>query len=515
MTAPGQWKGRAPQPAEILRRFGGARLQPCHKSRRDNAASAAEGSLRFDRAFAGGILSRLRRGHPLATNAALLLFGLVTIELCRTGVHEFHHFVHGYSETVFGQLILYLGAISIIERCPANRWTLPIIFAVALAARLVCVAAPPFLSTDIYRYVWDGKVQAAGINPFRYIPADSHLAFLRDLAIYPRINRAGSAHTIYPPAAQLIFLLITRIHASVAFMKLAWVGFEAVTCLFLLRIFKLLDLKPERVLIYAWHPLCLWEIASSGHIDAATITFLTIAIYSRLRNNSAAAGAWLALATLTKLYPAALLPAFFHKGKWKMPAIFAAIVAIGYACYSSVGLGVFGYLPGYAQEEGLDSGTRFFLLALANRTLHASLPTLSYLALCALVMAAICLWALRRGGHPYAFILSALVIATVLNLLYSPHYPWYFLWLLPYLAIVPWRPAFYLVAASTYLFGTSLGAPGEPIYHLNILLYAGFAFMLACDLMARLSLRLNLRLNKLPNLESPALVDATATARNL
>ena len=89
--------------------------------------------------------------------------------------------------------MLYLGAISLIERCPTNKWTLPIIFAIALAARLVCVFAPPFLSTDIYRYVWDGKVQAAGINPFRYLPADSHLAFLRDSAIYPHINRADSA----------------------------------------------------------------------------------------------------------------------------------------------------------------------------------------------------------------------------------------------------------------------------------------------------------------------------------
>ncbi len=457
----------------------------------------------------------LRRGHPLATNAALLLFGLITIELCRTGVNEFHHFVHGYSETVFGQLMLYLGAISLIERCPTNKWTLPIIFAIALAARLVCVAAPPFLSTDIYRYVWDGKVQAAGINPFRYIPADSHLEFLRDSAIYPHINRADSAHTIYPPVAQLIFLVIARIHASVTFMKLAWVGFEAVTCIFLLRIFKLLDLKPERVLIYAWHPLCLWEIASSGHIDAATVTFLTIAIYTRLKSQSGATGAWLALATLTKLYPAALLPAFFQKGKWRMPVAFAAVVAIGYACYSSVGLGVFGYLPGYAQEEGLNSGTRFFLLTLANRSLHATISMPAYMALCAIIIATLCIWALRRGDKPHAFILSALVIATMSTVLYSPHYPWYFLWLLPYLAIVPWRPAFYLVAASTYLFGTSLGAPGEPMYHLNILLYTGFAFMLAYDLAGRLTLRLNFRLNKFPNIDSSSLIDTTTTARNL
>jgi alpha-1,6-mannosyltransferase len=489
--------------------------RPSTTSWRKGSALALPKDRTVPRALALGFLDLLRRGHPLATNAALLLFGLITIELCRTGVNEFHHFVHGYSETVFAQLMLYLGAISIIERCPTDKWTLRIIFVIALGARLVCVVAPPFLSTDIYRYIWDGKVQAAGINPFRYIPADSHLAFLRDSAIYPHINRAGTARTIYPPAGQAIFLLITRLHAGVTFMKLAWVCFEALTCVFLLRIFKLLDLKPERVLIYAWHPLCLWEIASSGHIDAATITFLTAAIYTRLKSQSAATGAWLALATLTKLYPAALLPALFQRGKWRMAAVFAATMALGYACYSSVGPGVFGYLPGYVQEEGLDSGARFFLLTLANRTLHATIPMPAYIAAGGIIIAAICIWALRRGTGPHAFILSALVIATILNVFYSPHYPWYFLWLLPYLAIVPWPPAFYLVAAATFLFGTNLGAPGEPMYRLNILLYSGFAFMLACDLLARLSLRLNFRLNQFPNLESPALIDTTTTARNL
>jgi hypothetical protein len=197
-----------------------------------------------------------------------------------------------------------------------------------------------------------------------------------------------------------------------------------------------------------------------------------------------------------------------------MPAVFAAIVAIGYACYSSVGMGVFGYLPGYAQEEGLDSGSRFFLLTLANRTLHAVVPMQAYVALCAVIMAAICIWALRRGSHSTAFVLSALVIATFSNVFYSPHYPWYYLWLLPYLAIVPWRPAFYLVAASTYLFGTNLGAPGEPMYHLNILLYSGFAFMLAYDLVARVSWRLNFRLNSFPLPERAAIIDTPRTARN-
>jgi hypothetical protein len=461
-----------------------------------------------------GRLDTLRLGSPMATNGALLLFGLIAIEFCRTGVGEFLHFTHGYSESVFAQIMVYFGAISLIERCPTNKWTLRIILAVALIARLFCVFAPPFLSTDVYRYVWDGKVQAAGINPFRFIPADGHLAFLRDGRIYPNINRADYAHTIYPPGAQLLFLAITRISATLTFMKLALVGFEAVTCLFLLKAFKLLELKPERVVIYAWHPLCFWEIASSGHVDAAALTCLAAAIYAQLTNNSAGTGAWLAAATLVKLYPAALLPAFLQRGKWSMPTVFAAIVGAGYACYSSVGKAVFGFLPAYAQEEGLNSGARYFLLTLMNRSLHIPASPVAYIVLCGLIMAALCLWALRRGSRRWAFVFSALVIATVLNVLYSPHYPWYFLWLLPYVAIVPWRPAFYLVAAATYLFGTNLGAPGEPMYHLNLLLYGGFAFMLACELIPQISQRLTLNASDRLVSGPTTLIGTAVNARN-
>ena len=82
-----------------------------------------------------------------------------------------------------------------------------LVLGVAVAMRLLTLTAPPVLSSDLYRYVWDGRVQLAGINPYRYLPAADELAFLRDEAVYPHINRAEYAHTVYPPAAQAIFAL--------------------------------------------------------------------------------------------------------------------------------------------------------------------------------------------------------------------------------------------------------------------------------------------------------------------
>ena len=65
--------------------------------------------------------------------------------------------------------------------------------------RLGLLFAEPYLSTDIYRYIWDGRVQAAGINPYRYMPIAPELSHLRDAAIFPNINRPDYAVTIYPP----------------------------------------------------------------------------------------------------------------------------------------------------------------------------------------------------------------------------------------------------------------------------------------------------------------------------
>jgi len=431
------------------------------------------------------LLNPWGEGPASLTNAALVLFGLIYIELTRTGTQEFHHYVHGFGEGMFGQLALYLGGIALIERSPTNRWTLPIILLVAFTARLIAVGQPPFLSTDVYRYVWDGKVGNAGINPFRYIPADGHLSFLRDLQIYPNINRRDYAHTIYPPGAQLIFMAVARVHASVAFMKLTMVAFEAATCLVLMGCLRLLGQGRERVLIYAWHPVCVWEIASSGHADAAALTAITLALLTHLRGQPLRACGWLGAAALVKLYPAALLPAFVRRRFLAPALVFAGVLIAGYLPYLGVGRGVFGFLPEYAKEEGISSGARYFPLAFVERIFHVSVAPQFYVGACALLLATLAWWAYRRidTATPYAAVRSGLVLATTLNLCFSPHYPWYFLWLLPFLTLWPWRPAFYMVLAVTYMLATRLGMPGEPLYHMNQLLYGGFFLLLAWDLL--------------------------------
>ena len=193
--------------------------------------------------------------------------------------------------------------------------------------RAVVVLAPPYLSSDIYRYVWDGRVMAAGINPYRYVPNDPHLAALRDPDIFPEINRGNYARTIYPPAAQAIFFLVTRLGESLTVMKLAMIGFEAVAVALMLRLLTAAGRPAAWIAVYAWHPLPLWEFAGSGHIDAAMIAFVALALWSR---RPWLTGLALAGGTLVKLYPAVLLPALWHRWDWRMPAVFCIALVAAY-----------------------------------------------------------------------------------------------------------------------------------------------------------------------------------------
>jgi alpha-1,6-mannosyltransferase len=427
------------------------------------------------------LIQRVSQGW--VTNIALILLGLSLMALCREGVKEIHHFVIGFSLIAMYQALGYLVAVWLVLNRPVNRWTFLIILVCAAGCRLVCLFSPPFLSTDIFRYVWDGKVQAAGINPYRYIPADPHLAFLRDPAIYPHINRRSYAHTIYPPGAQMLFLLIARMGASVLWMKAGMVALEALTIWALAKLLAALGLRREQVLIYAWNPLLLWEVASSGHVDGAALPLIALGVLFYVRHKPLATGLALGAATLIKLYPVVLFPALYRRSdwrNWKMPAAVAGVVAGGYACYSSVGRDVLGFLPEYAKEEGMESGSRYFLLTLGRRVLHwDALPTGAFYAIAALLLLGLALWAwLRSEAGDMAAIRCAFVIAAALMLLFSSHYPWYYLWLLPFVSVIPYVPMLYFVTACFYLYTTSLANPGPAMYYMFEWLYATTALLM-------------------------------------
>jgi alpha-1,6-mannosyltransferase len=350
-----------------------------------------------------------------------------------------------------------------------QRGALVVILAGALLMRLALLFVEPYLSTDIYRYIWDGRVQAAGINPYRYKPAAPELAHLRDAAIYPRINRADTAVTIYPPMAQAIFLAVTRFGESVLAMKLGLLAFEAATVAAIIALLRRLGRPATRVVAYAWHPLAVWEIAGSGHIDGAMCTLLVAGLLLYIYGRTLLAGVAVTLGAMVKPTALLALPVLWRPWDWRLPLVVLLTAVLAYVPFLSAGTGVLGYLAGYIEEEGLASGRGFNVLWLMERfTGPVPGAVRVYVAAAAVVMIGLAVAvAFRRDRSPATAIAGLSWLLAVFLTLASPHYPWYFLALVPLLAIHASAAAWVLTLACPLLY-ESVAGTGWPAYDLRI-----------------------------------------------
>ncbi len=322
-----------------------------------------------------------------------------------------------------------------------------IVLAVALAARVPLLFAPPALSDDIYRYVWEGRVIAHGGNPYTQAPADPALAGLRDRTIHPHVNHPELA-TIYPPLAEAGFALVARLSPTVSAMKV-WVALHdlLLVCVLIL-LLRREGASEVAAIAYAWNPLVIVEYAGSGHNDPTAMLWLALA-WLWLRRRPALSAAALAAGVLVKLAPLVTLPLFVRRWPWR-----ARLIACGGL---TAGLGLFWRLT-----RGSDSGltaywerwrNNEFVFHLLERGLgfaHARLAAL------ALVGAAV-FWALWRRREVIAGSRLVLRVATVVA---PVVHPWYLGWVMmcePFGPSAPWG----LLSLTAFLNYGVLSTPAE------------------------------------------------------
>jgi alpha-1,6-mannosyltransferase len=409
-----------------------------------------------------------------ATLLALTVLGLVL---------QRNDKLHDFLAVAGLQGVAYLAAVWAAWNGSSHRRIIFGIAAIAALMRLMVLVAPPYLSSDIYRYIWDGRVEAAGINPYRFAPSDPQLDPLRDSDIFPQIG-SPYAPTIYPPAAEAIFLAVTRVSESVTAMKAAMVACEIAVIVLLVRLLAAEKLPAARIVVYAWHPLPLWEFAGSGHIDAALIALCIAALWAARRGRGGLAGLFLAGATLTKLYPAILLPALYRRWGWTMPAAFAGAIVVAYLPFIAVGLRVLGFLPGYAAQEGFDaSGGGFYLLGLLRHWPPLAALTARDYAVSALAMLGIlsAAFVFGRERSPFA---AAAMLATIFVVLVSPHYPWYFAWLIVFAGFIRSFALLWLTNACLllYLIPGYVSVPGDARFVIESVIYGPFAALGMLDI---------------------------------
>jgi alpha-1,6-mannosyltransferase len=436
---------------------------------------------------------------------ALFVLGAASTSLYFWGrdLHRFTQWIAAYISLFIGQLALYVLACFAVQRWSdrstrAAKWvTVALVIFFAAASRAVLVPQRPYLSSDVYRYVWDGHVQSAGISPYRYVPEAGELSGLRDDKIYPNITREDKQwRSPYPPVAQVVFLAAARIRPmSVTAFKAAMSSFDLITILLLMLVLARSGIDPARAIIFAWHPLVIFEGAHSGHIEAVYIAFLALALLAWSSRKHALTGIPLALATLVKFYPALLLPVFLvarpealsakrshhdeeparssfvtrviHKGNLAMLVAFGATIMLAYAPYWSAGSNSLAFVRGYVEEEGfVQSGARYFLLDAVRKVV--SIPTDVFLVFAAACLMAVTIWWLLRVKRDVSDVArGALALIGTYLLLTTPRYAWYYVWLVPFLCFAPGLGWLYLSCASVLLYlvwYTPLVYPEVPLW---------------------------------------------------
>lgn len=359
-----------------------------------------------------------------------------------------------YVSIVLASGAVYIAGLVIVLRRPARRHDLAVILVAAMVMRGLALTPEPNLSTDAYRYVWDGRVQAAGINPYLYIPADPRLEHLRDETIYPNINQKERAVTIYPPAAQMVFRAADLFGGGLAGVRIVMALFDLATIAGLIALLGVLGQARERVLIYAWHPLPIWEFVAQSHIDAAATTAIVFGLLAAVRGRQAASGAIMAAAVLIKYFPAVLLPALWRRWDWRMPAAFVAVTVLFYLPFiREAGLGVFGFLGSHLDNEGYGAGWGFHPVWLLRDLRLADPSAQVYVTVALVLLGGLAIHALlaRRAGEIRFDHL--LLLGGAFVFLTSPHYPWYFGFLTALLVLAPqtWAFAMTLLAVVLYL----------------------------------------------------------------
>lgn len=363
----------------------------------------------------------------------------------------------GRATRVFGALYYplfaaYLAAAWWVWRRPGIHPGVVVAF--ALAFRLFAAADPPSLSSDLHRYPWDGRVQRAGLSPYVHAPEDPALTPLRDAVIHPRINRPAE-RTVYPPGSQALFALLPY---DIDAVRWIMIGFDLVTILLLIALLRRLELDPARVVLYAWAPLSVYEIANNGHVEAAVLPLLVGAVLVYRSRRWTAAGLMVGAAAAMKLYPVLLAAAFERRRLLGIGAVAAAVVATLYGAYL-VGAGdkVLGFLPRYvgvAEDHniGLRAALEWPLALVVSR------PRALAFGLCLAALAIGVILVVRWDAPPElkALTVAGLYVAT----LPTAFHPWYALWLLPWLCFHP-RAAWLWLTAALPLSYLEYGAPGD------------------------------------------------------
>lgn len=342
--------------------------------------------------------------------------------------------------------VVYLVALYGFAQTKATRATTILLIFGAIAFRAPLWPLEPTLSDDLQRYRWEGKVQAAGWNPYAIAPNDPRLAALHDK--YYEIMPGRELPAIYPPAMELLFRATWKLFPGPTAFKTPFAAADVLVLLLLTWMFRRESDRDFRLAIYAWNPLVIVEFAGSGHNDVLASLGIVVGLALVMRW-PAISTVPVALGVMAKVFPAVLLPVWIRRAGW--PGKKAGWWAAALACAAALlvlapywnALGMFRANVGYYEATWKNYHASLYTVidwATAGKT---KIPAIAGFA----ASWGLAFWVAWKKADPARA--AYLLIGTILA--FGPNgYSWYFTWIVPLLCFFP-NPAWMMLTVLQFL----------------------------------------------------------------
>ncbi|MGB8542727.1 MAG: glycosyltransferase 87 family protein [Candidatus Acidiferrales bacterium] len=365
-----------------------------------------------------------RHGRPVTITPSHRLYGFGTILLVSLTICSRKLGSVGEPSFIIPLVlagVVYLFAIRELFSTPQfPRRLIFIGLLLAVLWQIPFLVMAPGSDDDIHRYLWDGRVQRLGYNPYVVVPNDPALAGLHTPET--RTLNNPEVPSPYPAGAQLFFRGVTAIHESIFALKLAFVFCGLAITVVLLDILRSTGEGAHWVLAYAWNPLLATEVAGSGHIDIVGVLLLVVSVAALGRRWRTIAALAFGLAVAVKLLPIVLLPLYWKRVRVRDAALSAVVVGLLYIPFFNHGRIPIGSLGTFVQ--------RFRFNDPVFATLERVVSPQLVVGVAVLVGILIAFWLRRKTS---ASISDAFAWPMAATLLCAPVvYPWYLFWLLPF-----------------------------------------------------------------------------------
>jgi hypothetical protein len=392
---------------------------------------------------------------------------------------------------------------------------------------------PAGADDDVHRYVWDGRLQRLGYNPYIVVPSDPAVRGLHT----PETRNLNNPNlpSPYPPGAQLFFRAVTAIQESTFALKVAFVVCEFAIVFVLLDMLRFSQQGAHLVLAFAWNPLLAIEVAGSGHVDIVGALLLLVSAGALVRRWRAIAAVAFGLAVAVKFLPVVVLPLYWKRVRIRDGVLASVVVGLLYVPFLDHGRIPIGSLGTYVQTFRFNGPVFAALDRVAPPQLLAGLAALVGLATATWLRIAAPDWSpkflsgsrqkvlpdkdrshasqgtltrqdteFHRGDATVLPICnsvsppvqaSAFAWPMAATLLCAPAvFPWYLLWLLPFLTsastllIIVWTVSIMLTYVQWHL--RALGRPWGPLPGGVMLVEYGFVAAVGAMIVLRRLMRL-------------------------